>query len=415
MVGNSVALMNKLNPTRQVVDAELDILIIGAGLSGLCLAYCLKKLQPTLKVLTIEAEHSLNHEATWSFHNGDILNFSFWSNFIDNSWDNYDVRFSREQVIEQSYSTIQSQSFFQKMRSELGENLILGTSINQLRAHSVQTDGGQTITAKIVIDARSQFPYSRRQMLQRGWGFQKFYGIEIRTEQPHGLVRPVLMDASVPQKDGYRFVYVLPLSSSVLLVEDTYYSNTADLAIESLHSELLKFAASKGWHPSEILRTEKGILPVPTSIHPIEDLDAPDSPLKIGAGAGFYHPITGYSLLWSSRVAQELASIDNPTAINYRQVLARLHRERQKQERFYLFLNRLMFFGSETRNRRNIFERFYQLPSSTIARFYAGRTNWFDRCRLLVGKPPIPVLAAVKALLRRPSLSTPIALEGKSL
>ena len=43
-------------------------------------------------------------------------------------------------------------------------------------------------------------------------GYQKFVGLEIRTPQPHGMVRPLLMDARVAQIDGFRFVYVLPLA-----------------------------------------------------------------------------------------------------------------------------------------------------------------------------------------------------------
>jgi lycopene beta-cyclase len=36
-------------------------------------------------------------------------------------------------------------------------------------------------------------------------------------------------------------------------------------------------------------------------------------------------------------------------------------------------------------------QRFYRLPASLIAHFYAGRLNWKDKARLLTGKPPVPV------------------------
>ncbi|MEN9924724.1 MAG: hypothetical protein RL268_850, partial [Pseudomonadota bacterium] len=35
-----------------------------------------------------------------------------------------------------------------------------------------------------------------------------------------------------------------------------------------------------------------------------------------------------------------------------------------------------------------------------IARFYAGKLTWTDRVRILSGKPPVPVGAAIRALLR---------------
>jgi lycopene beta-cyclase len=39
------------------------------------------------------------------------------------------------------------------------------------------------------------------------------------------------------------------------------------------------------------------------------------------------------------------------------------------------------------------------LSPKLIERFYAGRSNWLDRIRILAGKPPVPVLAAIRALL----------------
>ena len=38
--------------------------------------------------------------------------------------------------------------------------------------------------------------------------------------------------------------------------------------------------------------------------------------------------------------------------------------------------------------RRNVLERFYQLPEPSIARFYALTTTAFDRARILCGRPP---------------------------
>ena len=37
------------------------------------------------------------------------------------------------------------------------------------------------------------------------------------------------MDATVPQRDGFRFVYTLPFAPDRVLIEDTYYSDGLDL------------------------------------------------------------------------------------------------------------------------------------------------------------------------------------------
>ena len=47
------------------------------------------------------------------------------------------------------------------------------------------------------------------------------------------------MDATVPQVDGYRFFYVLPLAPDRLLVEDTYFSDSTHLDVAQLRTEML--------------------------------------------------------------------------------------------------------------------------------------------------------------------------------
>jgi lycopene beta-cyclase len=47
----------------------------------------------------------------------------------------------------------------------------------------------------------------------------------LKLTQPHGLIRPTIMDATVGQGDAYRFVYLLPFDETTVLVEDTYYAD----------------------------------------------------------------------------------------------------------------------------------------------------------------------------------------------
>ena len=61
-------------------------------------------------------------------------------------------------------------------------------------------------------------------MPERGCGFQKFLGLELEFEAAARARAPLLMDATVPQLGGFRFFYVLPLSPTRLLVEDTRFS-----------------------------------------------------------------------------------------------------------------------------------------------------------------------------------------------
>ena len=80
---------------------------------------------------------------------------------------------------------------------------------------------GERQTASAVVDATGYRPSPALRL-----GYQKFLGQVLEFERPIDLAHPILMDASVAQEDGFRFVYVLPFTEHSALVEDTYYSES---------------------------------------------------------------------------------------------------------------------------------------------------------------------------------------------
>jgi len=75
---------------------------------------------------------------------------------------------------------------------------------------------------------------------------------------------------------------------------------------------------------------------------------------------------------------------------------ARAHWQRNG---FYRRLGRMLFGAGSADQRYRVFERFYRLPESLIERFYAARATPADRARVLCGKPPVPVLGAIRSLV----------------
>ena len=72
---------------------------------------------------------------------------------------------------------------------------------------------------------------------------------------------------------------------------------------------------------------------------------------------------------------------------------------RQWQRRgFYRMLSAMLFRAAEPEERYRILERFYRLDAGLIARFYASQSSLLDRARVLVGKPPVPMGRAVRAI-----------------
>jgi lycopene beta-cyclase len=261
----------------------------------------------------------------------------------------------------------------------------------------VELDDGTVLRAAAVIDGRGPRESDALEL-----GYQKFLGQELRLAAPHGLTAPVLMDASVAQHDGYRFVYVLPLAPDRLLVEDTFYADGPAFDEARLRRNIADYAAARGWRVLELLREERGVLPIVLSGDPRAFWMEAAGVARSGLAAGLFHPTTGYSLPDAVALAARVADLPDLSAGPLFDAV-RLHALRRWRARgFFRLLNRMLFRAAEPSLRWKVMQRFYGLPEPLIARFYAARLGTFDKLRIVSGKPPVPLVAAVKAALDRP-------------
>ena len=122
-----------------------------------------------------------------------------------------------------------------------GWDQVRGPGAIELGPNHVRLGTGELLTAAAVIDGRGPLPTRCLDL-----AFQKFVGRELRLARPHGLTDPMLMDATVPQTDGYRFVYLLPFDPETLLVEDTYYSDSPDLDLDALRLHIRRVCRLAG-------------------------------------------------------------------------------------------------------------------------------------------------------------------------
>ena len=58
----------------------------------------------------------------------------------------------------------------------------------------------------------------------------------------------------------------------------------------------------------------------------------------------------------------------------------------------------MLFRACAPGDRYKVLERFYRLSPGLIQRFYAARLTKWDKARLLIGKPPVPIPAAIKCI-----------------
>jgi lycopene beta-cyclase len=376
--------------------ANWDIILAGGGLANGLIAYRLRQLRPELRVLLLEAGDSLGGNHTWSFHETDLSGEAAeWLDpFVVHRWPAYDVAFpKRRRRVGIGYRSVTSDRFHQVLTATLGHSIRLRARVGEVGPTTVLIGSGERLDAAAVIDGRGAAPTPH---VTFAW--QKFVGLQLRFAAPHGLDLPILMDATVAQQDGYRFVYVLPFGPDTALVEDTYYADGPELHDATLRARLLSYVAEKGWAVAQVLREERGVLPITLGGDVTAFWRGPEQP-RSGLRAGLFHPTTGYSLPDAVRLADRIACLPDLSAPSLFAETRSWSQAQWRAHGFFRLLNRMLFRAGRPTERFRMLQRFYGLPEPTIGRFYAGRLTTSDKARLFVGRPPVPVLGAARVAL----------------
>jgi len=376
----------------------IDIAIIGSGLAGGLIALALRARRPELRVVLVEGSDHAGGNHLWSCFTSDVAPGNRWliEPLIVHGWGGHQVRFpGQDRTFDTAYASLTSERLDAVLRQTMpAGDLLLGRPVAALTPTSATLADGTTIEARAVIDARGP-----GDMAALDLGYQKFLGQSWRCDAPHGLSRPIIMDATVDQSEGYRFVYVLPVSADRLFIEDTYYTTGPALDEPALRARIADYARAQNWAGAPDGHEETGILPVCMG-GDIAALWAAESPgvAKVGLRGGFFHALTGYSLPDAVRVALAIAAmrdLDGAALHGQIEALARAH---WKGQRFYRMLSTMLFRAAEPAERWRVLARFYRLDPALIGRFYAGRSTFTDRLRILTGKPPVPIGRAIHAL-----------------
>ncbi len=377
-----------------------DLILAGGGLANGLIALRLAQLRPEVKVTIVESGGALGGNHTWSSFTADLTpEQRVWTApLFENRWDHYEVRFpQRQRRLEAGYGSATSGRLAAEVAKVVPpERILTSMPVVAVTPTSVTLADQRVLTAAAVIDGRGQGP---TKALDLRW--QKFLGQEVELAAPHGLTGPIIMDATVPQLDGYRFVYTLPFAPTRILIEDTYFSDGNDLAPDLLRRHLADYAAGQGWTITRVLREEVGILPLGIGGDIEAFWDEGDAGVpRVGLRAGMFHPVTGYSFPDAVQMADIIAALPvHDAATIYR--AARDHSVSAWRARgMYRILNRMLFLAAHDDERRDVLQRFYEHNDALVGRFYAARPELRDWMRILSGKPPIPPLRALGTLLR---------------
>lgn len=372
------------------MELQVDYALVGGGLQNGLIALALRTHQPAARIALLERGATLGGNHTWCFHAGDVpaQARALVDPLVAHRWSGYQVRFpERKRQLRSDYACIPAARFDVVVREALTDHHVLcqhealelnGTAVV---ARHVATGERVTVRARAIIDARGP----DRGAFEGRAGYQKFVGLELACPG-HGLTEPVLMDACVDQREGYRFFYVLPLDEQRLLIEDTYFADSAYLDVSALRDRILAYAAERGYPVAGVLREETGVLPLPWHAEPVAPARTETAALVAGYQGGWFHPATGYSFPVALRLALAVAETAADELPGPK--VAALWRAHAEQLAFAYRLNWMLFRWFAPAQRYHVMEHFYRLPDDTIARFYACELTSFDKARLFLGRPP---------------------------
>jgi lycopene beta-cyclase len=375
---------------------EFDAVFVGGGLSTALSVLSLRERMPSFRLAIVERGATLGGNHTWCFHARDVpaRAASMVKRLEIVRWPGYEVRFPRRtRALSSTYACITSERLHDVLSDAVsqagGSALFLDTQAAAIERDQVRLEDGRVLRAPLVIDATGP-----REDRLAGRGYQKFFGLELAVEGAAPRV-PTVFDARIAQRDGFRFMYVLPFTPTRLLVEETFFSERPELDEARSEAAILAYVERElGLRVREIVRRERGILPMPWRE---PELDIAARPLPIGYRGGLFHPVTGYSFPIALRFALALTDQLGGDA----QALDRFAAGHRAQRPFLRLLTQLLFRCFAPDERYGVLEHFYRLPEPVIERFYAADLTPLDRARIFWGAPPRGF--SVARALRQPS------------
>jgi lycopene beta-cyclase len=370
------------------------VVVVGGGLAGGLLALALVD-REDVAVRLVEGGDHLGGNHTWSFHEHDLdaEGHRFVGPLVDRRWRTHEVHFPAfTRRLAGGYASISSHRFDHVLRAALGARAICGVPVARIEPGAAVLADGRVLGADVVLDARGWPAEAPRLPL----AFQVFLGRDLALARDHGLRRPLLMDATVEQEGGFRFIYVLPWSERTLLVEDTCYGGPA-LDRERSRQRIGEWADRHRLAVRRVTREEEGVLPLPLGGR-FEDMWPPGEAVPFGVRSGLFHATTGYSLPHAVRAARSLAGLPVLDRARVRAHVEALARASWRRQSFFRVLNRLLIHAARPHERYRVLQRFYSLPEPLIERFYAGVPTVPDKLRVLAGRPPVSLFRAARAM-----------------
>ena len=356
------------------------IVIAGGGLSGSLAALALARHRPEVPLLIVEEQERFGGSRFRSVFGRPLgeEGRALMLPILDHLWPGYFTAFPGEsRKLKSAFGGFEAEAVHREMMAVLKpDQYRLCTRVVAVREDSLVLDGGETIKAEGAIDARGASNLSMLDLL-----FETRVERVVRLKSPHGLDRPVLIDATDDQSAGFSFMRCFPLGEKRLLVAKALVSERSQPS-DAADARLDHYFRLRGWKPAEVEAQMPVVRPLPIG----GDFDAfwrigGARVAKLGLRGGFIHPATGAGVADAVRNALLLAAQTDfsGAALHdlFEQEAKRLWKRRQPLRDFNGALK-----AAAPAERRALVQSLYSQDPNMIAHFHTERLDLIERLRL---------------------------------
>ncbi len=372
---------------------KFDYIIVGAGCSGLSLAYEMnvKNLFNDKTCAIIDKRKEFNRDKIWSYWN--IYEHSFYDCLI-NKWDKFCVKKNQNEIILDcknfQYQSIDSQKFYKKILDNLNSNknikLILNKSVDKIyenKDEAIVQCSDEIFRTDIIFNSSLDNKTTKESEL-----FQHFYGCEVVFDENVNLPEyPIIMDFNCNQDSWVHFFYTLPMGKNKIFIENTWISNEKSFAFERYIAEINYYIQNNLNYKKKYKTNYSEIGSIPM-FHFKNNMKYKKL-INIGTAGNLTRKSTGYTFLNIQKsVKQIVINISKKQNIKESSVSLK-----------YNYLDDI-FIKVLLEKKGSMHEVFFDLfkknKTKDIVKFLSNTSNWFEDLKIILS---MPKLIFIKKLL----------------